>query len=202
MAKKVNMFSASKSLSDRVQYFMTRTVWGGVLKTRLKAEEDSLAVKMVNVENLRGSVMDKDGAVDTMLEQYRQELVEVQKKYEKQIEDEARFAFTEEDNTFFATYKNGDIKQAVIDWAAAYDLNIDGTDFLDEVVTAVSGRKAASFKKIVKSEGKEFTAARAKNDVLRTLYGTFADKMIAVGTLKPAQIPTDVRDIVLAKKKA
>lgn len=200
MAKKVNMFAAKKALSERVADFMTKTVWGGVLKTRLKAEESALAVKIENVENLRGSIMDKDGAVDTMIQEYTAELAEVQKKYEAQIEAEAKFVFTAEDTEFFAEYKKGNIEKAVLDWAAAYDLDLKGTDFLTEVVKAVDGRKAASFKKIVKSEGKEFTTNRTKNDVLKTLYGTFADKMIAAGTLKAAQIPADVREIVLAKK--
>lgn len=195
------MFTAKKTLSTRVADFMTKTVWNGVLKTRLKAEADAIRVKMANVENLRGSIMDTDNRVDIMLGQYTQELADLEKKYAQQIEEEARFTYTEDDNAFFQAYKKGDIQGAVLAWAGSYDLDLNGTDFLGEVVDAVSGRKAASFRKIVKSEGREFTTNRTKQDVLKTLYGTFADKMIAAGTLKPAQIPEDVRDLVLNAKK-
>lgn len=200
MAKKVNMFSASKAMSERVADFMSKTVWGGVLKTRLQTEVDAISVKMENVENLRGSILDIDGGVDKMIEDYKAQLAALKKKYEEQVEAEAKFALTEDDLAFYAEYKKGNLEKAVIDWASAYDLDVKGTAFLTEVVDAISGRKAASFKKIVKSEGRQFTTERTKNDVIKTLYGTFADKMIEVGTLKPAQIPADVRDIVLSKK--
>lgn len=204
--RKVDFFAASKDFSARVNEYMTATVWAAIINARYNAAIEKLNTRIENAESLRGSILDVDGHVDTLIASYNQEKVDLGKKHEDDLEKQGRFALNESEKDFYVDYKNakddlGKISQAIVDFCAVYKLDVKGTDLLNDLVYAVSGRKAASGSKIIKSGATTFTTARSKNDVLRTLYGVLTEKMIQAGTLKIMDIPSDVRAMYDKKKK-
>ena len=207
MAKKVNMFTADKAMSDRVAEFMRCKVWGITLKTRLRKEIGELETKIANVKNLKGSILDKGDAIEKMIVGYQEEIKAAEEKCEKQLEEEAKFDYTENDNKFFKAYKAAEnrdgVTAAVREWCECkeYHLDIADTTFLDNIVEAISGARKLGASAIIRSEAKKFTNdKRSKGDILAILYGRLAEKMLEAGTLKAEKIPEDIRAYYAPKK--
>lgn len=206
MGKKVDMFQASKEMGTRVSEFMRTQVWGITLRTRLRKEVEGLEAKIGNLETLKGSILDDGDKLKVLAEQYQSEIEEKKEKVAQQIEDEATFTFTKADNEFFSAYKKADsrsgVGEAIKGWTETYNLKLDDTDFLEVLVEAISGSSRLGASGIIRSGATKFTKdKRSKKDVLIVLYGKLAEKMLAVGTLKPEQIPEDIRKAYAPKKK-
>lgn len=201
---KVNMFTADKAFSDRVVEYMHTQVWSAVIRKRLQVARERYAQKLENVENLDDSIITAE-QIDALKIKLVAELEQTEQDLAALAEKEQTFEYSEEDKTFYKSYKastnNDDIKRAVQEFCEAYHLQIANTDFLDELTICVSGVKKASASTIIKSGAKQFTQTRSKNDVLSVLYGRLAEKMIEAGTLKPQNIPADVRDAYAKKSK-
>lgn len=191
MGKKVNMFSASKAMSERVADYMRVKVYNATLATRYKRDIGNIEKKIEDAPKLlEGSIMAE--RLPELIEGYEAEKAELQEKYKKLREEAEKFKLTDADGEMYKLYKDGKIAEGVIAWCKAYDLEVEGTDFLKTLVDAISGRKQSNAKQIITSGATQFTAIRNKGDVLKTLYGVMAEKMLAVGTLKPEQLPEDV----------
>ena len=75
-------------------------------------------------------------------------------------------------------------------------------DIVASIYDAISGKKRASASTIIKSGAKQFVdVKRSKGDVVGLLYGTLAERMLEVGTLKATEIQEDVREFYAPKKK-
>lgn len=203
--KKVDLFSASKDFSARVNEYMTCTVWAAIINARFKRDTEKLNTRIENAESLRGSILDVDGHVDALIDSLKQELVDLGKKHQDDLERQGRFEFNDAEKDFYADYKSAKdldgISKAVVDFCAVYKLDVKGSDLLNDLTYAVSGKKAASGTRVIKSGATVFTATRSKKDVLSTLYGVLTEKMIAAGTLKIMNIPEDVRAMYAKKKR-
>ncbi len=205
MAKRVNMFQAAKAMSERVNEYMHTQVWNVVVKTRLRKAQEKLAQELENLENLRGSVI-SDEQIFELAALKQNEYAETEQKLQELADKEQTFAYTAEDKEFYKAYKSAGkddakIREAVVAFCGAYNLDVKGTDLLDELADGIRGVKKASASQIVKSGATQFVAARTKNDVLTVLYGILAERMLKAGTLKAESIPEDVRKAYESKRK-
>lgn len=199
MSKKVNMFDATRELSARVAEYMKVAVYNAVLKTRYKAEIEACDEKIENAPRLlAGSIMEEQ--LPTLLEGYKAEREAIVEKYEKLRADADRFTLLDCDKEFYKTYKTGNVKDAIITWGKVWGLDLTDTDFYGVIAVSVMGVRRANAKTIITSGATVFTADRTRTDVLGTMYAIFAEKMLAVGTLKPEQLPEDVVAYYKSKK--
>lgn len=199
MAKKIDMFKASKEMSVRVADFMRVRVYGATLQTRYKKEMSEIEEKIEKTpELLKGSIFaDK---IDEVISGLVLQKEEISAKYKALREEAEKFVFTDADNAFYKEYKSGNVKEGLLAWGKAYNLDLADTDFLGVLTVGISGLKNANARTIVTSGAKEFTSIRKKGDILKVMYGLLAEKMLAVGTLKPESIPEDV--VAYYKKKS
>lgn len=206
MAKnKVDLFKADKAMAERVSKFMNAKVWGIVYRKRaeqdIKAFEGSIEAK----KRLEGSALwEKAQAEIASLEA---DIVSTKEALKKNLEESATFEYTEADNTFYNGYKSAETDAAVVEaveaWFRGYKLEVAGTDFLADIIHAISGERKAGASTIIKSGATQFTIAkRAKNDILCVFYGKLSEKMLEAGTLKATEIPEDIREMYAPKKKA
>ena len=207
---KVDFFKADKSMSTRVADFMSKKVWGITLKSRLTREIRGLEDKIANLEKLRGSILDKtdeDGnnTLDLQKKEFEAQSEVKQNELKAQLEAEAKFEFTDNDNRFFKAYKSAktdkEVKDAIIGWFEEYKLDVKGTTTLDNLADAISGSRRANSKTVIRSNATQFTNdKRTKGDVLGVFYGRLSELMLAVGTLKATAIQEDVREFYAPKK--
>lgn len=201
---KVDLFKADKAMAERVSKFMNAKVWGIVFRKRaeqdIKAFEGSIEAK----KRLEGSALwEKAQAEIASLEQ---DIANTEEALKKNLEENATFDYTEADNTFYNSYKSAETDAAVIEavetWFKGYKLEVAGTDFLADIIHAISGERKAGASTIIKSGATQFTIAkRAKNDILCVFYGKLSEKMLEAGTLKATEIPEDIREMYAPKKK-
>lgn len=203
--KKTDLFKADKAMSERVAEFMRTKVWGITLKARCKAEIEKAEASIEGLKNLGGSVLaDKGKDSITALEAH---IVELQNKLSEQLKEEATFDLTENDKTFYKSYKDAESEDvvvgAIITWFGAYNLTVaKDNDIVVSILDAISGKKRASARVIIRSNATKFVEEkRTKTDVIGLLYGTLAERMLEVGTLKPTAIQEDVREFYAPKKK-
>ena len=203
--KKTDLFKADKVMSERVADFMRTKVWGITLKARFKKEEETILASIEGLKKLDGSVLaDKGKDSISALEEKLDELAD---KLSKQLEEEAKFDFTDNDKNFYKGYKSAkteeEVCNAIIGWFKTYNLEVTkDSDIVISILDAISGKKKASASAIIRSNAKKFVEdKRTKGDVVGLLYGTLAERMLEVGTLKPTEIQEDVREFYAPKKK-
>lgn len=203
MGKKTkgNLFVADKTMGARVADYMRIKVYNVVWETRYKRDVQAIQKKIETApEMLKGSIY--EDKLPELIKGYEAELVEAKKKLDAKKAENEKFKFTEGDLAVYECYKNGgDMAKALTKWFEAYHMPVADTKLLDDLLDAISGKRQATNKTIVQSGAKQFTDIRSKNDVLRTLYCTLADKMLAAGTLKAEWLPSDIVDFYAPKKK-
>lgn len=200
MGKNVDMFSASKEMSERVAKFMRVKVWGVTLKARL---EKSMKDFDVRIDAMKG--LEKDTGIDytEVIEQIKAVAKKAKVDYKKAVEEAESFDYTSADLQLYADYKDGSLVDGIISWCDKYDLVVDeNTQLVQDLVKALGGARALGGRAIVRANAEKFTDnTRTKNDVLKVFYGKLAEAMMHAGTLKPEAIPEDVREMYAIKKK-
>lgn len=205
-AIKCDLFSKDSSLRDRVADFMSKKVWGITLKARCNIEIKEAEASIAGLSKLMGSV--REESAKESIKALEARIIELNTTLEKQLEEEALFAYTEQDNILFKSYKDAttseEIKNAIIAWFASYDFDVaECADFLDMFLNAIAGERKAGAKAIINSGATNFTLdKRTKGDVMGIFYGKLAEFMLVKGALKPSAIPEDVREYYAPKKKS
>jgi len=203
--KKTDLFKANKGMSTRVEDFMRTKVWGITLKARCKAEIEKAQASIEGLKNLDGSVLADKG--EESIKALESHIFELQEKLANQLKEEATFELTENDKNLYKAYKEAESADAVInaitEWFAAYELKVTGeNDIVVAILDAISGKKRAGAKVIINSGATKFVEdKRTKTDVIGLFYGTLAERMLEVGTLKATAIQEDVREFYAPKKK-
>lgn len=203
--KKTDLFKADKVMAERVSEFMRTKVWGITLKARFKKEEETILASIEGLKKLEGSVLADKGA--DSISALEEKLDELAEKLSKQLEEEAKFDFTDNDKNFYKGYKSAQTEEevinAIIGWFKVYNLEVSkDSDVVVLINDAISGHKKASASAIIRSNATKFTETkRSKGDVIGLLYGTLAERMLEVGTLKATEIQEDVREFYAPKKK-
>lgn len=203
--KKTDLFKANREMSNRVAEFMRTKVWGITLKARCQKEIKEAQDGIKGLEKLKGSVLEEESRKSIIALEAR--ILELNENLAKQLEEEAKFEYTQNDKDFYNSYKdakdNTGVADAIIAWFKVYNLDVTGeNDIVISIMDAISGKKKASAKTIINSGAEKFTEdKRTKGDVLGLLYGTLAERMLEVGTLKPTAIQDDVKEFYAPKKK-
>ena len=204
--KKTDLFMADRKMSERVADFMRTKVWGITLKARFKKEEEEILASINGLKKLEGSVLAEKSAESIVA--LEKKLVELSEKLTKQLEEEAKFDFTDNDKAFYKGYKSAttdeEVANSVIGWFKTYNLEVTSeNDIVISICDAISGKKRASASTIIRSGATKFTDdKRSKGDVIGLLYGVLSERMLEVGTLKATEIQEDVREFYAPKKKA
>lgn len=205
-AIKCDLFSKDSSLRDRVADFMNKKVWGITLKARCNIEIKEAENSIAGLSKLMGSV--REESAKESIKALEARIIELNTKLEKQLEEEALFAYTEQDNALFKAYQKatnpGEISSAICEWFKSYGFNVsENIDFLAMIMRAIAGERKAGAKAIITSGATNFTHdKRTKGDVMGIFYGKLAEFMLAKGALKPSVIPEDVREYYAPKKKS
>lgn len=196
----VDFFSASRTLSDRVSEYMRCVVMKKDINLQYSAKIETLKASIENLEKLNGSIMEeqipalKAAAFDQI------SVYEAEKK--KALEEQAKFTYTDEDNAFKKAIKadssTDNVMREVCKWFANYNLNVENTYFLEEVLNSFGSK--FSFKKFVGSNGVETLDIDA-GTALKNMYNCAYTHMVTVGTIKAAAIPELVRKQYMPKPK-
>ena len=204
--KKTDLFVAKREMSERVAEFMRTRVWGITLKARCKKQIDELICAINGMEKLRGSVLWDE--TEKAIAELNSQIVEHEEKLAKQLEEEAKFSYTQNDKTFYDAYKEAKegegVATAICNWFAEYELTVTGeNDIVASIMDAISGKRKASATTVIRSGAERFVEdKRSKGEVLGLLYGVLAERMLEVGTLKPTAIQDDVKEFYAPKQKA
>ena len=204
--KKVNWYSASKDLAARVVEFGDAKLWGIIHRSQCKAKIAGLEVKIGNLQELKGSMLDVDGILEAQIKEYQEQIEQAQAYCDEQMEKDAKFSYTANDTAMYKAYKSAkskkDIKDAITAWLKYYGVNAVNTKDLTMLTEAISGARRLGAGAIVRSKGKQFTSdKRTKNDVLGILYGKMTELLVAAGTVKLVSIPKDVQAMYVKTKK-
>lgn len=201
MSKKVNLFDANKTMSERVSAFMRVKVWGITLKARL---EKALRDGEARIEAFESLAKDTGKDYTEVIEDAKQVVEDAKAKYKAAVKDAEKFEFTKADNDFYKAYKDGKLEAGIIAWFKKYGLEVDGdTNLVQTEVEALKGARKLGGRAIVRANAEKFTDdTRTKNDILTVFYGKLAEAMLEAGTLKAEQIPEDVREFYAPKKKS
>lgn len=202
---KVDLFQKDPAFRNRVADFMQKKVWGITLRVRAMAEIKEAEASILGLEKLMGSVREEHAkeSIKALNEKINAE----REKLNKQLEEEAMFVWTEQDNAFFKAYQNavntGEIRKGMLEWFNHYGLDVSNNDdFVALLMNAISGERKANTRTVVRSNATEFTMSkRTKTDVMMIFYGKLAEVMLAKGALKAEVIPEDVREAYAPKKK-
>lgn len=203
MSKKVNLFDASKEMSERVAQFMRVKVWNVTLKARLEKTVKDCEAKIETLKEIGPSVgKDFSEEITTL-----SGLVDQAKKdYDKALKEAEKFEYTDNDKTFYKLYADSDKDtiKAIIHWFEKYNLEVDeDTNIVLDIFSAISGARKLGGRQIVRANAEKFTDdVRTKTDVLTIFYGRLAEAMMQAGTLKPEAIPEDVREFYAPKKNS
>ena len=196
----VDFFRADRELSERVAEFFRCVLHKKEINLEYSSKIETLEESIENLENLAGSVMqDQIPALKTAA--YNQ-IKALKEERTKLLEEQAKFSDTELDKNFKKVLRknpSGDIvADEVCKWFDNYGLDIRGTLFLEEVCASF-GMKI-DIKTMVVTDGKSVLKLDV-NNALKNMYGCAYEHMVQVGTIKPAQIPTLVREKFSKKTK-
>lgn len=199
---KVNMFKADRALSIRVSEFMEFHMSRITDSKRHNQIVAGINATIKGLNNALGSALDKDetkAAIDAQLNLLEKENA----RYKKACDDKAKWVWSVEDVTVYDAVKaDKDVNEAICDWLNAWGLEVSGNENLVcDIIKNIGGKRFATSRAIVNSGAKTWTAARTKVDVLKVVYATVAEYMVSAGTLKPVQIPEDIREAFAPKSK-
>lgn len=200
-----DMFKFDRAFSERITEFMRCKVWGITLRKRWSLEKKQLEAAIDGLRNCEGSIV---GDVDADIQAIEAKIAKRQQVITDQLKDEASFSWNDTDNVFYKAYKNAvdwtEVIDGMLDFCVSYGIerNEIGKDIVNDVLATISGGRKASATAIIRSDAKVFTNdKRTKTDVLSLMYGRFAEHCIKAGTIKPADIPEDIREAYAPKKK-
>lgn len=202
--KKVDLFNADKAMAEKVSDFMQKKVWGITLQARYKKEVETIQASIEGLRKLEGSILAEQ--TETNIKALESRIEELSEALKKQKEEEATFSFTEADEAMYTAYKkattNAMIYSAIVEWFKGYNLDVDGTMFIQSMMDAIGGKQPNNNKGIIRSGATVFNAEkRTKTNFLKVFYGELAEAMLKAGTLKATAIPEDIREFYAPKAK-
>lgn len=207
MSKKglgVDLYQANKEMSARVVDFMTKKVWGITLSKRASVKIEELKASIKGLKNAEGSIL---GDQTESINKLEAQIVTLREKLSEQKKAEASFAWTDADNALYNEYKDAEdmlaVGRAICAWFDKYGLKVTPEiRLVREMTDAISGVRCATTTTIVRSDAKTLTAKRTKTDFLKVYYSRLNELMQMAGTISPAQIPEDIRDLYAIKKSS
>ena len=194
----VDFFKASKKLSSRTSEFFRVIIKKAELNTiysaKIAANETSIASIDDMIKN--GTSID---VPEEDLEKMRENYVTINDglklEWDKLLEEQASFEYNGYDKAFKKAIKDAKsvetVKVAVRSFFKNYKLDIENTSFETAVLESIG--KKVDTKTIVKSNGTKALRYDTAN-ALKNLYGVSFEFMTEAGTIKPASIPSVLRE--------
>jgi len=202
---KVDFFSSSKELSSRTAEYFRVVIHKAEIKTIFSAKIENTMNSIAAVNDMLAGHTKIDvpaEKLNEMLENYKSILASLEAERDKQLKEEACFAWTDTDKSFKKCVAKAERYEQVLTevrvWFKHYGLIIDNTTFETAVMKSI-GQKTSP-KKIVTSNGTKALVYDASN-ALKNLYAVGFEWMVEAGTIKPAQIPSVLRDKYAKKSK-
>lgn len=207
--RKIDMFTATKALSDRVADFINKKAEYKNIQVKYDNEIADAESAIRGLDNCRGSILPDVDDIDTQIQTIEAHIATLKEDKAKFLKAE-RFEWNDADRAMFKGYQNAesddDILEAINVWCESWELQSRGTDFvahLCEITGGCAMRRKNTDRAWVNSGCTEFNRnGRTRTDILTTIYGELAEKMIEVGTLKPVMVNELVREKYAPKKKA
>lgn len=197
--RNADFFCADREMSNRVSEFFRCVLRKKEINLEYSNKIAELNNSVENLEKLAGSVMEEQ--IPTLKQAAYDQLKTFEEERTNLIKEQATFEYTQADKDFKkAMSKNpaaDDVMEEVAKWFDNYGLNVRDTFFMEEVC-GTFGMKI-DYKTMVKTEGKNVLKVDA-NNALKNMYACAYEHMVAVGTIKAAQIPELVRNKYMPKK--
>lgn len=194
----IDFFKADRALSTRVSEYFRCVLQKREIEVRFNEKIQALTTSIDNLDKLEGSLMaDK---IPEMKVTYETQIAALKKERDELINETAKFELTEGDKTLKKSVaklvKNNKVtdealEEAIAKWFDAYNLNVRGTKFVAEIIKSIGNKSDA--KTLVKSNGLVADILNTAN-VLKMVYAKSFNRMVEAETIKPAQIPTLLRD--------
>lgn len=196
--KNVDFFKSSKELAARTAEFfrviLKKAELNTIYSAKIAANENSIA----SIEDM----LEKGTSIDVPkeeLEKIRENYVTINEglklEWDKLIEEQATFMYTEYDKIFKKALKDAknldDVKVAVRSFFKNYKLDIENTTFETAVLESIG--KKVDVKTVVKYNGTKALRYDTAN-ALKNLYGVAFEYMVEAGTIKSVTIPTVLRE--------
>lgn len=202
---KVDFFSSSRELSLRTAEYFRVILHKAEIKAISSAKIASTMNSIAGINDMLAGNTQIDISkekLEEMLANYTSILTSLEEEQEKQLKEEACFAWTDTDKSFKKCVAKAERPEQVLSevraWFKHYGLVIDNTTFETAVMNSI-GQKT-NVKKMVKSNGTKALVYDASN-ALKNLYAVSFEWMVEAGTIKPAQIPSVLRNKYTKTKK-
>lgn len=202
---KVDFFASSRELSSRTAEYFHVVIHKAEIKAIFAAKIESTMNSIAGINDMLAGNTQIDISkekLEEMLANYTSILASLEEEQEKQLKEEACFAWTDTDKSFKKCVAKAEKPEQVLSevraWFKHYGLVIDNTTFETAVMNSIG--KKINQKKIVKSNGTKALVYDASN-ALKNLYAVGFEWMVEAGTIKPAQIPSVLRDKYTKTKK-
>ena len=202
---KVDFFSSSRELSLRTAEYFRVVIHKAEIKAIFAAKIESTMNSIAGINDMLAGNTQIDISkekLEEMLANYTSILTSLEEEQEKQLKEEACFAWTDTDKSFKKCVAKAERYEQVLAevraWYKHYGLVIDNTTYETQVMNT-KGQKT-NVKKIEKSNGTKTLVYDASN-ALKNLYAVGFEWMVEAGTIKPAQIPSVLRDKYTKTKK-
>lgn len=211
MAKRADWFAADKAMAERVQEFIVKKAEFITIKARREAEINGLKARLARYNDKDVVIVEDEKLRAQYIAKVEKELEDVKASYQKLIDENATFTYTDNDKKFYSAYKaaasDDDVSTAICNWVKAYTkadgsfLDMAGTSDLVEIMGAIGGKRALTARAHVNSGGTAFNGKRTQNEILKVFYGELAERMIKAGTVKTANFPDEIKAKYAPKKR-
>lgn len=201
--KKLDWFSANRTLSVEVVDFMKCFVWKAEINEKFRREQAEIDTAIAGLEKLKGSIL--EDRIPEMRDTYLIRKQELDKQREDQIQTEATYTLSESDQKLkkaLSAYAQGK-KDAVMpevaiqSWFLDHGLDVEDTAIVDEILNGAG--ENLKVKTLVKSDGKIVTAFNGTN-CFKMVFAKCYEHMVDVGTIKATQIPPIMAEKYAPKK--
>lgn len=189
MARKINLFDATRTFSEEVAMFMVKSVWQSEYKLELAKAIESETASIKGLENMRGSaVMTRDQIDDAIKE--RESLIETYKStYADVVSTWVRMDYSAHAKSLYKAYSSAEdekaLRDAFVEFLGKYELQAGSDcDLVNTLVLAVAGDSSRSNTRQFVKTGKASVETRGRAEFLKIVYRRLFDAMVKAGTIK------------------
>lgn len=189
MARRINLFDATRSFSDEVAMFMVKTVWRAEYKLELQDAIETELTSIKGLENLRGSAIMTEDQVDQAIAERTAMIETFKQAYADVVSEWTRVDYSTHAKALYKAYQHaedeGDIADAFVEFLSKYELSAGADcELVQTLVKAVRGDSARSNVRQFVKTGKASVATRGRSEFLKIVYRRLFDAMVVAGTIK------------------
>ncbi len=189
MARKINLFDATRTFSEEVAMFMVKSVWRSEYKLELAEAIESETGSIKYLNNMRGSSIMTSDQVDAAIKE-REDLVETYKAaYADVVSAWTRVDYSAHAKALYKAYSAAEdekaLRDAFVEFLGKYELQAGSDcDLVNTLVSAVAGDSSRSNTRQFVKTGKAAMETRGRSEFLKIVYRRLFDAMVKAGTIK------------------